>query len=47
MSIITIGLLLALGLAIAAQIEAQGRSLLGWSAIVGFGFLAANAAGVI
>jgi hypothetical protein len=47
MSVLTICLILALGLAIAAQVEAQGRSLIAWAGVVGFGALALSAAGVI
>jgi hypothetical protein len=47
MDALTILLVLATGLAIAAQIEAQGRSLVAWAAVVGFGALAMNAAGII
>jgi len=47
MDVLTILLILATGFAIAAQIEAQGRSLVAWSAIVGFAALALSAAGTI
>jgi uncharacterized protein YacL len=35
----TIGLIVALILAVVAQIEARGRSLLAWAAIIGFAVL--------
>jgi len=37
--LITIGLVVALVLAIVAQIEARGRSLVAWAAIIGFAVL--------
>jgi hypothetical protein len=36
---VTIGLIVALILAVVAQIEARGRSLLAWAAIIGFAVL--------
>jgi hypothetical protein len=36
---VTIGLIVALILAVVAKIEARGRSLLAWAAIIGFAVL--------
>jgi hypothetical protein len=41
-TIVIIGLLLAIGLAVVEEFRSQGQSFVGWSAIVGFGVLLLN-----